>query len=489
MQLVAYGIENIYLTDNPQITFFKMVYKRYTNFSVESIKQNFTTKVNFGEKVSCIISKNGDLLNKIYIIIVLPSIPKLDNNIKIRWIDYIGYNILKTIELEIGGKVIDTHYAEWLYIWNELYKKGNIKLDKLIGNVDELIKFDSSKKSYTLCIPLHFWFCRNISMSLPLIAITNSEVKLNLEIASIEDCLIIGPSHYIYITDAICLFKNYELIKINNDNKYIQFINFDDSTMKLGYIKTDPTIILKANDILNGIESKYETTIYDYTTNLYNQITINNEILNISKSNISLRNIYNISIYDTYLYVDYVYLDNMERTKFAKSNHEYLIDVSQFDNDKIVYNSNNKIKIGYSNPVKEIFIRAQIDNFNNLYNKDIFNFTTSINKINAKSLIKKILIKLNGFNRENEYDQHFHTYIQSYQHHDYIAPLGIFLYSFSLNPLNLQPSGSCNFSKLDDITIDVSLENISYNNSVKIRIYAISNNILQITNGYIKLLF
>jgi len=489
MQLVAYGIENIYLTDNPQITFFKTVYRRYTNFSIESIPQHFNSKVNFGNKVSCTISKNGDLINRIYVVITLPNIPQLQNDAKIRWINYIGYNLLKTIELEIGGKVIDTHYTEWLYIWNELNQKENISIDKMIGNVDELIKFDSYKNAYTLYIPLHFWFCNNISLSLPLIALTNSDVKINIEIAEFDECIIVGPTHYIYITDAICLFKKYELIKINSQNEYIQYINFNNSNMLLGYIKTDNKIILYPNDILYGIESEYITSVYDPETLLYNTIKKNIEILNLSKSNTTFRNIYNLSLIDACLLVDYVYLDSIERSKFAKSNHEYLINICQYDNDKIVYNSNNKIKIGYSNTVKELIIRAQLDNINNIYYKDIFNYTTSVNKRESKSLIKKILIKLNGFSRENEYEKDFHTYIQSFQYHNKIAPLGIFLYSFSLNPFDIQPSGSCNFSKINDISIDVLLEQITYEKSVKIRVYAISSNILKIINGYAHLVF
>lgn len=490
LQLAAYGIENMYITDNPQITFFKLVYRRHTNFATESIPQFFNIQGDFSNRVSCILSKNGDLINKIYVVVILPIIPTLSNNCVVRWVDNIGYILLKRVEIEIGGKVIDTHYSDWLYIWNELNKINNQRgLDNMIGNIDELIKFENSKNSYRLYIPLQFWFCKNTSLSLPIIALENSEIKINIEFANLLDCVIVGPTHYIYIKDCICLFKKYELIQINSDNLYIQYINFNNTTMQLGFIKTDSTIILKPNDILTGIDSNYITSIYDPSSKLYLSLQINNEILNFTKSNTIFRNIFNLSLNDVFLYVDYIYLDNMERVKFINTEHEYLIDICQFDNDKIVYQSNNKIKVGYSHPVKEILIRAQFAYMINNYYKDFFNYTTSLNKNISRSLIKKMLIKLNGFNREIEFDKHFYTYVQSYQHHKSIAPLGLCLYSFSLYPFDSQPSGSCNFSKINDISIDITIEPITYNKPVNIRVYVISYNILKISNGVGRILF
>lgn len=484
IQLAAYGIENIYLTEDPQITFFKIVYRRHTNFSIESIPQYFNIKGDFSNRVSCTVSKNGDLINRTYVVVILPNIPELHNGAIVRWVDNIGYVLLKTIEIEIGGKIIDRQYGEWLYIWNELNKTNNIRgIDNMIGNIEELKTFSTSKNEYLLYIPLQFWFCRNVSLSLPIIALEYSEVKINIEFENLLNCLIVGPTHYIYISDTICLFKPYELIQVDNTDSYLQYINFDQTKMKLGYIKTDPNITLLPNMILRGIESNFITTIYDPNSKIYTPITTNNEILNFSKSNTTFRDIFNLSLVDSYLYIDYVYLDNIERIKFARSNHEYLIDICQFDNEKTIFNSNNKIKIGYSHPTKELLIRGQFDFMINEYYRDNFNFTTSLNKNVASSLIKKILIKLNGFNRENDYDKNFYSYVQALQHHKSIPPKGLFLYSFSLNPFETQPSGSCNFSKIDDITIDISVDQVSYEKTAKIKIYGFSYNIFRIING------
>jgi hypothetical protein len=490
MQIASYGIENLYFTNDPQITFFKIVYKRHTNFSIESIPQFFNIQPDFSNKVSCILSKNADLINKIYVVVKLPNIYNLPSNIKIKWVEHLGYVLLKNIELEIGGHLIDKHYSDWLFIWNELNKNNNNRgNDIMIGNVKELNSFSNTKNSYQLYIPLQFWFCKNTALSLPIIALEHSEVKINIEFNDIDKCMIIGPTHYIFLSNTFCLFQPYELIQINNLNHYIIFIDFDEKTMKMGYIKTNNNLKLKINDILYGTTSFYETKIYNPNDNTFFNIKTNDELLNLTKSNTDFRNIYNLTLTEAFLYVDYIYLDNMERNKFMKSNHEYLIDICQFDNDKTVYNTNNKIKIGYSNPTKELIIKSQLNYMINNFYKDTFNYTTSINKNNSKSLIKKILIKLNGFNREIDFNKNFYTYIQSFQHHKSIPPLGLFLYSFSLNPSEFQPSGCINLSKIDDISIDVSLELISSDNTANVSIYAISNNIFQIVDGVGKLLF
>jgi hypothetical protein len=486
IQLAAYGIENYYLTEDPQITYFKIVYRRHTNFSIEPIPQFFNIKANFSNRVSCTISKIGDLINRTYIVIDLPNIPTLPNNAKVRWINNIGYGLIKTVEFEVGGKIIDSSYGDWLYIWNELNKRD---IDDIIGNVPELIEYSSSKNGYRLYVPLSFYFCRNVSLSLPIIALEYNEVKINVEFNDISNCLIVGPTHYICLEDSICLFKPYEMLQIDDTDNYVQFINFDSSSLKMGYVKMDNNVGLAIGMVLTGLETRYQTKVYDPSTNQFKMIKTNDEILNLTKSNMTFRNIYNLTLVDAYLLVDYVYLDNLERLKFAKSNHEYLIDVCQFDNDKMIFNSNNKIKIGYFNPTKEIIIRAQYDYMINDYYKDTFNYTTSFNPKNAKSLIKKIMIKLNGFNREIDYDKMFYTYIQALQHHSSLPPLGLFMYSFSLKPFDSQPSGTCNFSKIDDITIDITVEPISYNRTAKIKIYAFSWNIFRIMDGIGGLVF
>ena len=167
LQLVAYGAQDVYLTGNPQITFFKVVYRRHTNFALESILQTFNGNVNFGSRVTATISRNGDLINRAYL--VLSSTKKCD-------VPYAALKVIKESELEIGGQKIDKHYGEWMYIWNELsLPKGKRDgYDTMVGKA----KLTANKKHY---VPLEFWFCRNVGLALPLIGLQYHEVKVNIQ--------------------------------------------------------------------------------------------------------------------------------------------------------------------------------------------------------------------------------------------------------------------------------------------------------------------
>ena len=184
MQLVAYGAQDIYLSGNPQITFFKVVYRRHTNFSMESIEQTFNGVADFGKKVTCPISRNGDLIHRIYLQAELPG----------EGTAWAGHKLIKSVEVEIGGQRIDKHYADWLHIWNELTQTaGHWDGYKLMVNGgDVLSEFPSGATDVAdniVFVPLQFWFCRNPGLALPLIALQYHEVKINLEFGDAMDVL------------------------------------------------------------------------------------------------------------------------------------------------------------------------------------------------------------------------------------------------------------------------------------------------------------
>lgn len=165
MQLVAIGQEDLFLTYKPQITFFKIVYRRHTNFSIEQIPQYFTGEIDFGQKISCTVSRDGDLVGKMYLVITLPNVKKFSNSTTLfAWARRIGFVIIKSVEVLINGRQIDKHYGEWLNLWAELtgafsssHKDG---FNKMIGDIPELTEFTNGKNEYTLYIPLYFWFCK-----------------------------------------------------------------------------------------------------------------------------------------------------------------------------------------------------------------------------------------------------------------------------------------------------------------------------------------
>jgi hypothetical protein len=179
LQLVAYGAQDVYLTGNPQITFFKVVYRRHTNFAIEAIQQTFNGTPNFGNRVTCQISRNGDLIHRVYLAVVNYS---SGNNV----CPYFGLRLINYVEIEIGGQKIDKHYSHWMYVWNELSlpvsKKDAYK--KMVGANDKL----ASLTNANLYIPLEFWFCRNVGLALPLIALQYHEVKINILFETKENC-------------------------------------------------------------------------------------------------------------------------------------------------------------------------------------------------------------------------------------------------------------------------------------------------------------
>ena len=193
MQLVAYGAQDIYLTGNPQITFFKVVYRRHTNFSMESIEQTFNGSADFGKRVSCTISRNGDLISRVYLQTTLPSIPATS-----AWVNYPGHALINSVEVEIGGQRIDKHYGDWMHIWNELTVSAGHAAGyaTMVGNTSTLMRATGGVATSTaateLYIPLEFWFCRNPGLALPLIALQYHEVKINLEFNSKDNMVRTG---------------------------------------------------------------------------------------------------------------------------------------------------------------------------------------------------------------------------------------------------------------------------------------------------------
>jgi len=187
LQLVAYGAQDVYLTGNPQITFFKVVYRRHTNFAIESIRQVFNGQAEYGNTITCQISRNGDLINRSYVELDIKGLSfDINSSNKTKYVDYLGLKILKSVVCEIGGQQVDKHYSDWMYIWNELSLPIGKRFgyDKMVGaNGDYLSKVLSNYKT-KLSIPLEFWFCRNVGLALPLIALQYHEVKFKIEFST-----------------------------------------------------------------------------------------------------------------------------------------------------------------------------------------------------------------------------------------------------------------------------------------------------------------
>lgn len=188
MQLVAYGAQDVYLTAEPTITFWKAVYRRHTNFACEAMEQTLNGTANWGNKVVCRVSRNGDLMSRCYVRATLPQLSTSED-----WVNRVGFRLLKQVELRVGGQMIDRHYSTWMQIWAELTHTTDQKalLDKLVGatTADGAVDGTStgSTNTVTLNIPLQFAFNRHPGLALPLIALQYHEVELHIEFETLSN--------------------------------------------------------------------------------------------------------------------------------------------------------------------------------------------------------------------------------------------------------------------------------------------------------------
>jgi hypothetical protein len=450
MQLVAYGAQDVYLTANPQVTFFKQLYRRHSNFAMESIEQTFNGVANFGKRVTCTIARNGDLITKMYVQATLPCVDSNDiagSGGSFSWIPYVGQFLIKNVEIEIGGQRIDKHYGDWLHIWNELTLapgKGynylhmvngiggftvtdgsagtcnpcdessdpcirNGVLAELAAEGSDILccgdnnifgNIQGPLEGSTLYVPLEFWFNRHTGLALPLIALQYHEVKVNIEFQELRYLVNVG-----------------------------------------------------------GASSA--TTI----------------------SNVNAKGLQACS-----LYVDYIYLDTEERRRFAQVAHEYLIEQLQFTGEETVTSSVNKINMSFNHPVKELIWVVQ--------NPCWYDCNGSLNKpycyadCDGHNPVAVAKIQLNGHDRFTEREGKYFNRVQPFQHHTASPATGINVYSFALKPEDLQPSGSCNFSRIDTAVLNLTLTKDTFansngcvNTSAAVRIYATNYNVLRIMSG------
>lgn len=530
MQLVAYGAQDIYLTGSPMITYFKAIYRRHTNFSIETIQQTFDGNVDFGRRTSALLSRNGDLVTGAYIQALLPDLHEknvvnestltlsgLNTSVGAahrrytRWIDNIGHYLIKQVDVEIGGQLIDRHYSDWLEIWAQLtvpaeqmsgYRKmigqdpknalgQNTGLQADVFNRTTPLAGNSSFPSQPatnnfikgryIFVPLQFWFCRNEGLALPLISLQYHEVRIAIEFRALYDLVIVGAS----------------------DN---------------------------ANNNVIGPESQYRSSV-------------------------------RAGPLQASLWVDYVYLDTDERQRFAQVSHEYLIEQLQFTGDETINIPGSAdlvqyaaFNVNFSHPVKEIvwilkFFEEDHEwsNFTDTglsgrypvqtqqYStstgasagltglpesssyQSVSDTTVTTGSLSALTAFASLVqfaqydsvrpwgnvgyslaqnpvhdakLTLNGqdriptmpgfyFSRKMPLDRHTNAPVSP----------GINVYSFALHPEAFDPSGSCNFSRLDRVKLHMNVKTTWRDGSCGIktqgtlRVYGVSYNILRIMSG------
>lgn len=454
LQLVATGIQDKYLVGNPQISYFKVVYKRHTNFSIESILNTFTGNIDFGNKLKTVISRKGDLIHKMVIEIDLPAITSTGSN-TISYVNSLGHALINYVQIRIGGNVIDKHYGEWMEIWSQLTRPESKKYayQEMLSRYDT---FTTVNSALTVYIPLDFWFCRNIGLALPLISLQYHDVELEVDLQPLSKIYTFGPFNYytgsqsgttITITSSNPEFTESDVGKKviwNDGSEYTISSKTSSTVIEVGTsaTKSSQEFYIKPTDTISGTPS----------------------------------------IVDARLYVDYIFLDTFERKQFANMKHRYLIEQVQF-NEADSYNANEtskKFGLAFNLPVKSLYWISQIDRYSR--DNDIFNFSDTVNPNVIKTdPVSKAILLLNGEERFEERNGKYFRVIEPFNKHTNVPNDFIYMYSFSLQPERHQPSGTCNFSKIDNSDIKITFK--TGINAGKFRCYAVNYNVLRIESG------
>lgn len=535
--LVSNGEENIVLSQNPQISFFKIVYRRYTNFSIETVQTNFLYETKFGKKYTLEISKIGDLINKMWLVIELPEVPTIydyDNNvdrkIKFKWTRKVAYALIDYVEIEIGNQIISRQWGEWMNVLEELnWNNFNGSLDEYIGNTPDLTTYQNLDKNFNskiLYIPLFFWFCNNSGSSLPLLCLEYSNVRFNIQFNNFENCGIFSPSNYIILEnyfgngilgEPLVQYSNQGIAWAEFDS--IEIGEYDSTTMNiknylLYYRKisdnqfiTSSSFISNFSSITNG-KSTYNYIIFGlYSGSIFIPIKSNSS----DSQSIYIEKKYifnpptNLIFKKTYLICNYIFLDRDERKKFYSNKHRYILEQVYYTNPKFLSNLNNKIYIDSINPCKYFVFMGQVkyflnNNVNENFNYNLYFFDTSTTKnitsleqfnFTNKPVIKSMYFSLDSNPATQSYDMSYYSILNPFLCFPMAKNRNNFgISSFSLYPNTFQPSGSCNLSKFTTFEINTVLNKIDINyNKYYFKLYTVNYNFLIIANGVAATMF
>lgn len=566
LQLVAYGAQDVYLTGNPQITFFKVVYRRHTNFSIEAIEHSFTGSADFGKKVSVEVKRNGDLITKVYLRVRLSDInytsDKMTDITKFAWVRKLGNAMIDYIECIIGGSRIDKQYGYWMNVWHELADDVNLdgSYNKMVGDVPELTDFtgmidDSGlmKRGAMLFIPLRFWFCRNNGLALPLIALQYHEVQLDFSFRDFEECCIFSGgfnprTHKGTFDDATLLvdyiyldteerrrfaqvgheylieqlqFTGEESVNANSSKFQLHFShpvkmlvwnmhlgNYVSGKKFMAYTGSDNWASARAEMAEKLVAGLFAVDANGYLITNLNTATVDPEIyLTLSDSSSptlaeaikglptgthAVTTAYMVK--STVKYVEYSSTVDLRSLVDGYASATYTVDAeAQVKITGLV--TRNDLTIAHmSRPVDKYLT----DNRNTyIVNQDIAIYQHHNNGLYIDGTVNptvKGIIQLNGHDRFDEREGDYFNYVQPFQHCKRTPSAGVNVYSFALEPMIHQPSGTCNFSRIDTANLNVWYEDTTITpfrdftagflgDETKMWIWAVNYNVLRIMSG------
>ena len=558
MQLVAYGAQDVYLTGNPQITFFKVVYRRHTNFAIENIEQVFNGTAGFGRKVTAQVSRSGDLITKMYLRVQLPQYDTAGAGGTIQgktwaWVSRVGHALISNVELEIGGTRIDKHYGDWLNIWYELARNWahDRGYDIMIGNTDALTTLNTSHASAFLYIPLKFFSNRNDGLAIPLIALQYHEVKINFEFNSISNLVNYQSGgavpnidmqkaslyiDYVYLdseerkrfaqaqheylieqvqftgTESISSISQKFRLNFNHPCKALYWIT------QLGRYKTaqpflaynpknlDSALLTATKRLVLILASYSPNGLLNLNPSGVSTVSLNSsgEVLSGGiQPVVTLDPILTQKLAQIFLRIKPIAIDDVPDTDNITILGDLLTidEISQPVSDmwNIYLNSSHSNSTGNRTQINLQTIQSAITtsaplsqgiSTQNIIVTQNDNYGYYLNK--TGNPVDKVLLQLNGHDRFSERDGNYFNYVQAYQHHSNTPTDGLNMYSFALNPEEHQPSGTCNMSRIDNATLNLSFGGAPdttnfltdyVGSGSSISIYATNYNVLRIMSG------
>jgi hypothetical protein len=204
LQLVAMGKQDVFLTGNPQITFFKLVYRRYTNFAIESCRMYFDGTPNFGQRITCLIPRQADLLGPLFVEVELPALTLASTGAPVSYVNSIGNALIETITIEVGEQEIDKQTGEFMELWSQLSVPPGQKdaYDNMIGRTNIYVA-PQNFGPQRVVIPLQFWFCRNPGSYLPLLALQYHPIRINIKLRPLQDMAYFGSASEACVPSAL----------------------------------------------------------------------------------------------------------------------------------------------------------------------------------------------------------------------------------------------------------------------------------------------
>jgi len=432
MQLVAYGAQDVYLTGNPKVTFFQAVYKRHTNFAMENIEQTLNGSVANNGRVSVTIARNGDLIGDMYMEMTTNVLDSRAGDLSVLSGCWAAERAITDVELTIGGQRIDKQYQKWWRLYSELC------LDECKRSQYAKMTTNSTDAEGKVYLPLLFFFNRNPGLYLPLIALQYHEVRLDFDLSS-------TIADYININSGFKVWGNYVYLDTEERRRFAQ----------KGHEYLIEQVQHTGTDSLDAGTAKQIRLSYNHP--------VKELVWCVSQSSSSNAGMWNFTSNAA-----------LSNTVVLESDAASVAPASGISNTAVCLSS-----LGTASGVPQL-MTGNVESGASKYSWTEEGAVTTTASVGVVSNFKLIL---NGQDRFKEQDGKYFNQIQPYNHHSGNPYPGIYSYSFALKPEEHQPTGTCNFSRIDNAQVSVTTKAGTPSAHRTLNMFAVNYNVLRIQSG------